>query len=162
MANGYLLGKPALDQVAKLIREDRARYANPTGHRGRYIDTGGGTPCPNRYVFEHLGNPTGGSSTVELYGTYNGVALAAAMTAVIPWDATDTEIKTLLETANGYDPDADPVTGFAVTVVGGPLPNNDITITLPAGVRLRTITAEDALTPTSILRYSRVRSCCGG
>lgn len=119
---------------------------------------GGG--CPNRYVFEHLGNPTGGTSTIELYGTYRGVALAEDMTAVIDWDATATEIKTALETANGYDPEADPVTGFAVTVGLGPLPNNDITITMPAGVHVRTI--DNDLTPAGIQRYAKVRSCCGG
>lgn len=119
---------------------------------------GGG--CPNRYVFEHLGNPTGGTSTIELYGTYRGVALADDMTAVIDWDATNEEIKTALETANGYDPEADPVTGFAVTVSLGPLPNNDVNITLPAGVHLRVIT--HALTPTSGERYAKIRSCCSG
>ena len=116
---------------------------------------GGG--CPNRYVFEHLFSPSGGTSTVELYGTYKGVALAAAMTAVIPWDAMDSEIKTLLETANGYDPLADPVTGFPVTVSNGPLGLNAVTITLPAGVKLRVTV--DALEPSDAYPYAS--SCCG-
>jgi len=152
MADGYLLGRAALDQIQQLIREDRARYANPTGHRARYLDMGGGS-CPNRYVFEHLGNPTGGTSTIQLYGTYKGVALAGSMNAVIDWDATNTEIKTALETANGYA--ADPLNGFPVTVDLGPLPNNDVTILLPAGVSLRVIT--NSLTPTSATRYAKVR-----
>jgi uncharacterized protein YfaP (DUF2135 family) len=111
--------------------------------------------CPNRYVLEHLGNPTGGTSTIQLYGTYNGVALAGAMNAVIDWDATNTEIKTALETANGYT--ADPLYGFPVIVSHGPLGLNAVTITLPAGVRLRVIT--DSLTPSTAYPYAS--SCCG-
>lgn len=111
--------------------------------------------CPNRYVFEHLKNPTGGTSTIQLYGTYKGVALAADMNAVIDWDATDAEVQTALETANGYT--ADPLDGFPVIVSNGPLVFNAVTITLPAGVRLRVIA--DALTPSTAYPYAS--SCCG-
>ena len=129
---------------------DPAIYTPPHGLAG---------DCPNQYILEHMGNPSGGTSTLKLYGEYQGVTLAAGMTAVIDWDATIEEIQAALETANGYDPEADPVTGFAVIVSEGPLPDNDVKITLPRGVHLQYLT--NTLTPASIIRYGKVRSCCG-
>lgn len=39
MSDGALLGKRALEQIRQLVRDERARYQNPEGHRARYQQT---------------------------------------------------------------------------------------------------------------------------
>lgn len=144
-----------LDAVRPTNNRDVRRRETPQDRPGK-------ESCPNKYILEILGNPNGGTISLKLMGAYRGIDLSLSEFDV-DYDATAEEIKTAAETSNGYDPEADPVEGFPVTVEGGPLPNNDIVIVLPSGVWIQR--QPDALLPEAasgalMARYSKIRRCC--
>lgn len=126
-----------------------------SGTEERYatILLGAQPACPNKVILSIWGNPVAGTFTLRQSRDVD-------TDTVLEFDATIEEIEAALELANGYDPEADPVVPGNMIVTGGPLPNNDVTITMPRGWVLQTV-LDDLTQAGSIVPHSRVSSCCG-
>lgn len=154
MSDGFVMGRELVQQLDKMLREDRARYADPTVHRGRYTDNST-QPCSNTFLFGMLVAPTGGDCTLNLYETGD---FAGGVSFVVPFDVLDTELQELIETANGYDPLADPVTGWPARVTGGPAPGTSFSIILKGGWNL---SVDSNNFTGGIVPHAWIMKCCG-
>ncbi|CAB4177960.1 hypothetical protein UFOVP1004_43 [uncultured Caudovirales phage] len=137
--------------IQRLWRQFRGDYVGGHGNSGDLTPTeladlaaagSGGAPaeCPNKKIISVWGNPSGGTFVISVSGhavtlNYNGNTSATA--SAISFAA-----------------------GFSVTVTGGRFPNNDQTVTLPAGETL-TLTSFTLTRNGGFVPHARVDSCCG-
>jgi len=151
MSDGALLGKKAIEQIRQLIRDERARYQNPEGHRARYQNTYKNQTCAEYDILSVEGGPTAGTIGWEVYDTATGTTIESGTYTL---GDSVTTISTPIIAALGY----------TVPITGGPLPDNEIVLHLNRG-RASTlykfrITAWSLTPQTDGFAYAKVASCC--
>lgn len=104
--------------------------------------------CDRRYILSIWGNPSS--------GTFDFILDAGSMTpatVTLHWNDDAAEIETALNAAVTW-------TG-PITCEGGPLPNNDIVITIPRGKAIAVGDSTDLEQNGGFVPHARLDTCCG-
>jgi len=131
-----------LEVTREMNHRDVPRRQTPQDRPGRSV-------CPNRYLLTIHGWPSAGTITLNVT---DGVTATIDEDVTINFDDDSPDVETAIATAAPGLP--------AYLCSGGPMPENNIKILVPAGCTL-TLLAANTLTPDGQPANASLGSCCG-